>query len=87
MEIAKLYSCCSQQNQVNRNYQHLKDFEYLETSSTRSFSQKFHIIDTNQLRRLVAGFELPDVIRIRGSKFSGEEVLMISLIRLAYPVR
>ena len=54
----------------------------------RSFSSRFRFRDPVQLRRLLEGFQFPEgKISIKGSQFTSEEALMITLARLAYPVR
>lgn len=65
----------------------IEDFRYLLTSRTESFSSKFRFTSPEQLHALVTGFKLPPIIRVKGYKFSNEEVLMIALMRLSYPHR
>ncbi len=40
-----------------------------------------------QIRRLIQGFQIPEIIRVKGSKFSNEEGMLVLLMRLAYPLR
>jgi hypothetical protein len=69
------------------NRKTIEDFIYLERSNTLEFSDAFRFCSCDQLRRLLRGFRFPDVIRVKGSKFSGEEALLITLLRLSYPLR
>jgi hypothetical protein len=62
------------------------DFAYLEFSN-RSFSEKFRFRDVDQLERLKRGFHFPDTVSIRGYPFRTEEIILFSLVRLAYPLR
>jgi hypothetical protein len=60
------------------------DFE----RETSSFSGKFRFRSGDQLRRLLLAFQFPEgEFSIKRSKFTSEEVLLISLTRLAYPLR
>ena len=52
-----------------------------------AFSEVFRFQNGNQLRQLINGFQIPERIRIKSYRFAGEEVLLISLIRLAWPFR
>lgn len=63
------------------------DFEYLFTGREEgSFSSMFRFQSIDQLYRLKSGFEFPDgKIRIHTYVFEAEEIIMISLFRLAHP--
>jgi hypothetical protein len=62
----------------------IRDFE----REAESFSEIFRFQSGDQLRELLLGFQFPiGVIRIKGSKFTAEEILLISLIRLSWPLR
>jgi hypothetical protein len=65
----------------------IEDFRRLEASTVESFSEYFRFRSCDQLRRLVIGFQFPDIIRIRRAKFSGKELLLITLVWLSYPLR
>ena len=58
---------------------------YLVGDST--FSEYFRFQSLEQLRMLCEGFMLPDRVLVKRSLFTGEEVLIISLLRLTYPSR
>jgi hypothetical protein len=51
------------------------------------FSQHFRFRSPESILELIRGFRLPDLIRVNGYKFTAQEVVMISLARLAYPLR
>ena len=52
------------------------------------FSAQFRFTNGNQLRRLLNGFRFPDgTVRIKKYKFTSEEILLISLTRLSWPLR
>jgi hypothetical protein len=50
-------------------------------------SESFRFQNVEQLGRMMRGFQIPDDIRVHGYKFSGEEIIIISLIRLSFPSR
>lgn len=52
-----------------------------------NFSERFRFNSPEQLRSILHLFHFPKYIRARNSVFHREELLMISLIRLAYPNR
>jgi hypothetical protein len=60
----------------------IKDVRHLEASTVESFSDYFRFKSCDQLRRLVVGFRFPDIVRIRIAKFAGEELFLITLVRL-----
>ncbi len=47
----------------------------------------FRFRSVAQIRRLIQGFQIPEIIRVKGSKFSNEEGMLVLLMRLAYPLR
>lgn len=52
-----------------------------------NFSERFRFTSPEQLRRFLTLFQFPEYIRAKSSIFHREELLLISLIRLAYPNR
>ena len=52
-----------------------------------TFSEYFRFQSVNQLKRLCRGFQIPEEIKVDRSVFTGEEVVIISLLRLSYPSR
>jgi hypothetical protein len=52
-----------------------------------NFSGLFRFRSPTDLQRLHEGFGLPEKIRIHTYQTTGQEILMISLVRLAYPHR
>lgn len=50
-------------------------------------SSLFRFRSTQDLQRLMDGFQLPQNIKAKSYVFSGQEVLMISLLRLSFPLR
>lgn len=58
-----------------------------EDFDPRILSSRFRFQTVEDLWRLVRQFRLPKTIKARGWKFSDQEVLMISLVRLAFPLR
>jgi len=67
----------------------LEDFRYLEWGlGEECFSGLFRFQGVEQLKRLLSGFRFPEgIIRIHTYPFSAEEILLISLTRLAHPDR
>ena len=61
----------------------ITDFE----TSVDAFSESFRFQNGNQLRQLINGFQIPQTVKIKTYRFSGEEIILISLIRLAWPYR
>jgi nuclease HARBI1 len=51
------------------------------------YSSKFRFRNVDDMWRLVHGFGLPLTIKVHSYRFTCQEVLMISLMRLAYPHR
>jgi hypothetical protein len=51
------------------------------------FSDVFRFRSHEDLERIRVGFKLPDIIKVRGYKFTSAEVIMISLVRLSWPLR
>ena len=58
-----------------------------EDFNINTYSSRFRFRSPKDMKRLLDGFKLPESIRIKTYRFSGEEILMISLIRLSYPAR
>jgi hypothetical protein len=52
-----------------------------------NFGETFRFTSAEDLLLLLECFRLPKVVRVEGYVFSNEEVLLISLIRLSYPMR
>ena len=68
----------------DRNRQNISKLE----NSGINFSEEFRFQNGNQLREILRCFQFPTTdIRIKASKFSAEEVLLISLKRLSFPNR
>lgn len=88
-EIVKIVRVELPDRALKKKYERktIEDFQYLEYSSNESFSERFRFNSVAQLLRLKEGFQLPAFFRSRGSRFTGEEALLISLIRLSYPSR
>ena len=51
------------------------------------FSAKFRFYTPEDVQRFIQGFQFPDVVRIKGYVFTSQEVVLISLSRLAFPLR
>ena len=51
------------------------------------FSAKFRSYTPEDVQRFIQGFQFPDVVRIKGYVFTSQEVVLISLSRLAFPLR
>ena len=52
-----------------------------------TYSGLFRFNNIEQLQRLKRGFMIPDRVEIKRSWFTGDEILIISLLRLSYPSR
>ena len=67
--------------------QNRRTIAYFE-SELESFSEYFRFQNGDQLRQLLAGFQFPTgTVSINAYKFTSEEILLISLIRLSWPHR
>ena len=68
----------------------LNDFAYLEYPNSNGgteFSEKFRFHNRKQIRRLMHGFQIPETATCGTYTFSGDEIVLISLTRMAYPSR
>jgi len=65
----------------------IADFEARIGESGFEFSDYFRFQTPDQLRRLIAGFQMPAFATVGRRKFEMEEVLLVSLTRLSYPKR
>ena len=63
-----------------------RPYKFTDFSSS-NFSGLFRFRSPADLQRLDDGFGLPDIVKVQGYKTTGEEILMISLVRLSYPHR
>ena len=63
-----------------------RPYKFTDFSSS-NFSGLFRFRSPADLQRLHDGFGLPDIVKVQGYKTTGEEILMISLVRLSYPHR
>jgi hypothetical protein len=70
-----------QENRVKRDRYKFADFV------NYNFSGLFRFRSPEALQRLYEGLQLPGNTKIQGYKTSGQEVLMVSLVRLSYPHR
>lgn len=52
-----------------------------------TFSEKFRFRAPEDIERLIICFRIPEKIKIHTYKFTAAEVVLISLARLAYPLR
>ena len=52
-----------------------------------NFSGLFRFRSPEDLQRLYEGLQLPGPIRVKNYKTTGQEILMVSLVRLSYPHR
>ena len=58
----------------------LKDFAHLEDLfKVVEFSEKFRFRNREQIRRLIRGFQIPEYVTCGTFRFTGEEVVLISL--------
>ena len=70
-----------QGNQVRRDPYKFTDFVDC------NFSGLFRFRSPEDLQRLYEGLQLPGPIRVKTYKTTGQEILMVSLVRLSYPHR
>ena len=63
-----------------------RPYKFTDFSSS-NFSGLFRFRSPADLQRLHDGFGLPDNVKVHTYKTTGEEILMISLVRLSYPHR
>ena len=52
-----------------------------------NFSGLFSFRSPEDMQRLYEGFQLPGPTRVKTYKTTGQEILMVSLVRLSYPHR
>lgn len=52
-----------------------------------TFSEKFRFRSPEDLERLILALKIPNKVSVHGYTFTSHEVVMISLLRLAYPLR
>ena len=62
----------------------LDDFVYMENASYMAFSDLFRFRSVAQIRRLIQGFQIPEIIRVKGSKFSNEEGMFVLVVDAPY---
>jgi len=55
--------------------------------SSSNFIGLFRFLSPADLQRLLDGFGLPNNVIVQSYKTTGEEILMVSLVRLSYPNR
>ena len=86
-EILRVDRSADSENKNKQDRQNRRTIQSFE-SELESFSEYFRFQSGDQLRQLLIGFQFPvGIVKIKGYKFTSEEIMLISLIRLSWPHR
>lgn len=83
LEVLKVEPMPVLMPRVNPTRRTIASFEALNYN----FSEVFRFHSPQELQSLINHFRIPSIIRVEGYVFTNQEVLLISLIRLSYPMR